>query len=243
MSRKVQANKISLKYYTAEEMLREIYSSKTVNEDFEYLQNVGYDYLPTENVLKTYARAFKIEVNKKAALLVLETLSEKKRELMRLKYGEEKQLVAISLLLNMSVGQLMNWNRSIVDKIASFMSYCLTEEDVFCIKKVSGMIELLSMSVEFFSILSRESLDIRQDWLEELERRKNNYQKLLIRIERFESECDNECDKTTFKEVVGKKIKNPDWTIKDIAERCRLEQSVVGKYLKRFFNSVKEYLK
>ena len=42
MARKVQVNKISLKYYMAEEILREIYKGKAINVDFEYLQNVGY---------------------------------------------------------------------------------------------------------------------------------------------------------------------------------------------------------
>lgn len=179
----------------AEEILRGIYAGKVVNEDFEYLQSVGYDYLPMENVLRMYARAFKAEVNKKAALLVLETLSEKKRELMRLKYGEEKQLVSISLALDMSVGQLMNWNRAIVTKIANFLIYQLMSEDVFCKRKVTGMIELLERSIEFFSVLSKESVKVRQEWLEELKRKQNNYQKLLNRIERIE----NECDKTTYK--------------------------------------------
>jgi len=239
MSRKVQVNKISLKYYMAEEILREIYKDKAINADFEYLQNVGYDYLPTENVLKMYARAFKAEVNKKAALMVLETLSEKKRELMRLKYGEEKQLVAISLILDMSVSQLMKWNQAIIARIASFMTYQLTTEDIFYKHEISGMIELLLRSIDFFSILSKEYEEVRQDWLEELKRRKNNYQKLLNRIERME----NDHDKTTFTEVVVTKIQNPHWRSENIAEKCRLERSVVSRYLQRFTNLVREELR
>lgn len=223
----------------AEEILREIYADETANESYEYLQDIGYDYLPTENVLKMYARAFKAEVNKKAALMVLESLSEKKRELMRLKYGEEKQLVAISLILNMSVGQLMNWNRIIVTKIANFLTYRLTGDDIFCKKKVSGMIELLNVSIEFFSVLSNENVEVRQEWLDEMRRKQSNYQKLLNRIEKIELES----DRTTFKEVIAEKLQNPDLTNENIAERCRLERSVVGKYLKRFSDSAREYLK
>ena len=235
---RAQKNKISLKFYLAEEILREIYSGEVVNKDFCYLQDVGYDYLPKENVLQMYARAFNAEVNKKAALMVLESLSEKKRELMRLKYGEGKQLVAISLALDMSISQLMKWNQVIVARIASFMVYQLTAEDIFCKKEILGMVELLSRSIEFFSVLSVEYNEVRQDWLRELERKRNNYQKLLSRIERIE----NDCDKTMFKEVLLTKIQNPYWTSENVAEKCRIERSVVYKYLKRFANSVKEYL-
>ena len=42
-------------------------------------------YRLTEEVLREYARAFQSEVNKKAALIVLESLSEEKKLMLKLK--------------------------------------------------------------------------------------------------------------------------------------------------------------
>ena len=233
----MQVYKSSLKEYLAEEILSEIYSKKKVAKKVNKMQGINCNYTSTEEVLRTYARAFQSELNKKAALIVLESLNKEKKMLLRLKYGEEKHLVAISFALNMSVGQLVKWNQSIIAKVANFMEYRLMEEDVFCKKNIVRMIELLSKSIEFFTMLSTQ-VEIRRDWLEEMKRRKNNYDRLLERIERLE----NEGKKNSFSTVVITKIKNPEQPLVCIAEFCKLNQSVVSRYLKRFANSVKVYL-
>ena len=170
----VRIYKSSLKEYLAEEILREIYAKGSERANLANLQEMNCNYLPMENILRKYAREFQSEVNKKAAMLVLESLSEEKKMMLKMKYGEKKQLVSISLALNISVTQLVKWNQNIIMKVVCFMGFRLMEEDVFCKKKVVGMIELLSKNIEFFSMLSSK-FDIRQDWLEELKRRKKNY--------------------------------------------------------------------
>ena len=181
---KMQVYKSSLKEYLAEEVLREIFCKKTI---MGKLQEINFNCMSPKEVLRAYARAFQSELNKKAALIVLESLSEEKKMLMKMRYGEGKQLVAISLVLNISVGQLVKWNQSIIAKVANYMEYRLLTEDIFYKKNIIGMTELLSKSIEFFSILSNQ-FEIRYDWLEEMKRRKDNYERLLNRIWRLENE-------------------------------------------------------
>jgi len=235
----MEVYKSSLKEYLAEEVLKEIYSKKPESEKLKEIQEINYDCTSIEDTLKTYAREFQAESNKKAAMIALNSLSEEKKQLMRLKYSEQKQMVAISLALNISVTQLVKWNQAIVTKVANFMSYRLIEEDVFCKRTVIGMIELLAKNIEFFTVLSSGYKEIRQDWLKELKRRKNNYQILLERIERLEQEG----GKSSFKKIVLAKMQNPRQAVNDVAEACELNQSVASRYLKRFVNSVKMYLK
>ena len=214
--------------------MKEIYSKKTDGEKAVDWKEINYNSLATEEVLREYARAFQSEVNKKAALIVLESLSEEKKLMLKLKYGEEKQLVAISLALNVSMGQLVNWNRKIITKVSNFMSYRLTEEDVFSKKKIFGMTKLLTKSIEFFTLMSKK-FEVRQDLLEEMERRKKNYERLLDRIERLEKEG----EKNSFNAVVITKMKNPEQALNCIAGFCRLDISATSRYLRRFANSVK----
>jgi len=230
-------NKISLKYYLAEEILKEIYSEK-MNENVKKLQEVSYDYMPTDNILKMYAKAFKAEMNKKAAMIVVESLSEEKKRLIKLKYGEQKQLVAVSFALNASVAQLMVWNQSIMEKIMQFVMYRLTAEDVFCKKKIVGMLEMLGLTIEFFSSL-KSAYQVRREWLEELRGRKNNYQNLLRQIEKFE----NKKIENSYQKVIVAKIENPNCTNKEIAMTCKLHKATVGRFLKKFANAMSNYLK
>ena len=217
--------------------MKEIYSKKTDGEKAVDWKEINYNSLATEEVLREYARAFQSEVNKKAALIVLESLSEEKKLMLKLKYGEEKQLVAISLALNVSMGQLVNWNRKIITKVSNFMSYRLTEEDVFSKKKIFGMTKLLTKSIEFFTLMSKK-FEVRQDLLEEMERRKKNYERLLERIERLEKEG----ERNSFNAVVITKMKNPKQTTNCIAQICRLNQSVASRHLIRFTKSVRGYI-
>ena len=233
----MQVNKISLKYYVAEEILKGIYS-EAMNENVKKLQEVSYDYMTTENILKMYARAFKAEMNKKAAMIVVESLSDEKKRLIKLKYGEQRQLVSMSFALNISVGQLMVWNQSIMEKITQFVMYRLTAEDVFCKKKISGMIEMLNLTIEFFSGLESE-YQVRREWLDELKRKKNNYQNLLRQIEKFESKR----IETSYKKVIVSKIGSPNSTNKEIAIACKLHKATVGRFLKKFTNAMSSYLK
>lgn len=221
----------------AEAILKEVYS-KATNENVKKLQEVSYDYMTTESILKMYAKAFKAEMNKKAAMIVVESLSDEKKRLIKLKYGEEKQLVAMSFALNTSVGQLMVWNQSVMEKITQFVMYRLTADDVFCKKKIVGMLEMLRLTIEFFSGLESE-YQVRREWLEELKRKKNNYQNLLRQIEKFESKK----IENSYKKVILAKIENPNRTNKEIAMACKLHKATVGPFLKKFANAMSSYLK
>ena len=235
----MQMNKISLSYYLAEEVLKEVYASKNQkNKYYEELKEVGIDYMTTKSVLKMYGRAFKFELNKKAVLIVVESLSENEKKLLRLKYGEEKQLVAISMMLNVSVTQLMAWNQNIIKKITEFLMYKLTTEDVYSEGKIKGMVELLKRSIEFFSAMSAINGKVRTEWLREMKRKKENYQKILNEIQKIKESKEND----SFTKVVQTKLENPSQSRERIAAKCNVDQSVVSRYLKRFANSMRENL-
>ena len=165
-------SKLNLKNYVAEKMLHEIYAPKKYEKNCEELPEKCGDYKEIEKILKEYAREFKEEMNRRAVLIVLESLSREKKRLIKLRYGEHKQLVSVSLTLNVSIAQLMVWNQNIIEKITECMMYRLTREDIYCKKKIVGMLEMMTLTINFFSELSVEYKQVRQDWLEELRQKK-----------------------------------------------------------------------
>ena len=82
----MQVYKSSLKEYLAEEILSEIYSKKKVAKKVNKMQGINCNYTSTEEVLRTYARVFQSELNKKAALIALESLNKEKKMLLRLNW-------------------------------------------------------------------------------------------------------------------------------------------------------------
>ena len=87
--------------YLAEEALKERFASEklSLNEILE-LQRDCRDYLSLENMRKIYARMRKMEIRKLMVEAVYRSLSAEEKEFVLLKYKQKKQLVAISLALN-----------------------------------------------------------------------------------------------------------------------------------------------
>ena len=104
--------------------------------------------------------------------------------------------------------------------------------------KIKGMVELLKRSIEFFSAMSAINGKVRTEWLREMKRKKENYQKMLNEIQKIKESKEND----SFTKVVQTKLENPSQSRERIAAKCNVDQSVVSRYLKRFANSMRENL-
>ena len=189
------------------------------------------DFLTTENGRKMYLKMLKIEMNKITVDAVLESLPEEKRKFVLMKYEQNRQLVAISMNLNVSVSQLMVWNGEILEMISDCLFYKLNERDIFGKAKIAAMIKILSRITEIFSQIDPKFELIRKDWFDELLIRKTKYEKLLTELEKVTGKND----------VVAVKIKYPEKTLTE-SEMCFCDISFVSRNLKKFVQSMKKYI-
>lgn len=99
--------KPELTLYLAEEALKNKFARVGVRlQEILEFQRDCRDYLSTENIRKIYARMMKAEVTKLMVEAVYQSLSEEDQEFIVMKYKNKKQMVAISLALNLSLAQL-----------------------------------------------------------------------------------------------------------------------------------------
>ena len=233
-------NELSLQYFLAEETLKDIFShSKKADLQYQELHDLCFDYMSKENVLNFYARFFRSEINKKAAKIVIDSLTAEKKKFIRLRFGEHKQLLSLSFALNVSVAQLRLWEQNIIEKIVRFSRYRLSPEDIFHKRKISGILEILEQTIDFFSVLSNDCIQIRQEWLADLKRKKTNYSIIFDKIQKIEKK--NGID--FFSRVVIAKIQNPNDTLENIASVAGLDKGTASRYLKKFVDSQRKYLK
>ena len=177
--------KPELTIYLAEEALKKKFADEDISlQEIVELQRECRDYLSTENLRKIYARMMKVEVTKMMVEAVYQSLSSEEKEFVIMRYKKKKQLVAISLALNISVAQLVIHHHAILEKISEFMLYELSEEDVFKRQKIVSMIKLLERIIEFVEKydLSREFINV--GWLEAIEERHDRYFQLLCEIDK-----------------------------------------------------------
>ena len=235
MLRKV---KPELTIYLAEEALKKKFADESISlQEVVELQRDCRDYLSTENLRKIYARMMKVEVTKLMVEAVYQSLSSEEKEFVIMRYKKKKQLVAISLALNISVAQLVIHHHAILEKISEFMLYELSEEDVFKRQKIVSMIKLLERIIEFAEKYDSTREFINVGWLEAIEERHNRYFQMLCEIDKILNE--NDC--SARKEIILAKMQSPYEKIEVLAERCNVDKSIVSRCLKNFVDSMKKY--
>lgn len=117
------------------------------------------------DIRKIYAR-MKAVVTKLMVEAVYQSLSSEEQEFIVMKYKNKKQMVAISLALNLSLAQLHIRHHAILEKISEYMLYKLSEEDLFNREKIVNMIKLLERIIAFAEQYDPKKEFISVNWLE-----------------------------------------------------------------------------
>ena len=228
-----------LTLYLAEEALKRRYDDSTSHlRELVELQRDCRNYLSTENVRKIYARMMKMEVAKMVTEAVYQSLSSEEQEFLALKYRHKKQMVAISLKLNISLAQLNIRQRVILERVADFMLYRLREKDVFERAKIFNMVKLLEKILDFARSCDPERKFMTGDWIESLTERHAKYLELLKKIDGILSRKEN----SLREKIISEKISAPHRKLETLARQCNVDKSIVSRHLKKFVADVRQYL-
>ena len=231
--------KPELTLYLADEALKEKFAVEKVSlQEILELQRDCRDYLSTENIRKIYARMMKMEIRKMMVEAVYQSLPLEEKEFVLLKYKKKKQVVAISLAMNISVAQLNIRHHVILEKISEYMLYKLNEEDIFNREKTAMMVKLLERIIEFAEKYDPTQEFINVCWLEAIKERRDRYFQLLNEIDGVL----NGNEDSVHQKVVTCKIQNPNEKIEVLAARCNVDKSIVSRHLKSFVVEMKKYL-
>lgn len=231
--------KPDLTLYLAEEALKHRYDdSKLHLKELVELQRDCRNYLSTANIRKIYARMMKIEVAKMVVEAVWQSLSPVEQKFLELKYRRKKQMVAISMRLNISLAQLNIWQRVILGKVADFMLYRLSEEDVFERAKIFRMVTLIEKILDFAKNCDPEREFMTAGWVTTLETRHRKYLALLSEIDGILSRKEN----SLHEKIISEKICAPHKKLETLARKCNVDKSIVSRHLKKFAAAVQKYL-
>lgn len=231
--------KPELTLYLADEALKEKFSVEKMSlQEMLELQRDCRDYLSTENIRKIYARMMKIEIRKLMVEAVYQSLSSEEKEFVIMRYKKKKQLVAISLALNISVAQLVIHHHAILEKISEYMLYKLSEEDIFNREKTAMMVKLLERIIEFAEKYDPSQEFINVCWLEAIKERHDRYFQLLNEIDSVLKGNED----SVHQKVITCKIQSPNEKIEALAARCNVDKSIVSRHLKSFVGEMRKYL-
>lgn len=231
--------KPELTIYLAEAALKEKFSEIHINmQDILELQTNCRDYMSGRNLRKIYMRIMKKEITKMMVDAVFESLTAEEQEFLMMKYKKKKQMVAISLELNISVAQLHIRQHMILEKVSDFLLYRLRDEDVFERKKIVSMVKVLAEMLEFAIKYDPEKEFVMSEWIEATIEKLDKYFELLRAVEN----CANNSAKSLHEKIIAEKLKSPQEKIEILAERCNVDKSVISRHLKNFVEGAKKYL-
>ena len=231
--------KPELTLYLADEALKHTFGAEKVGlQELMEIQKECRDYLSKENIRRIYARMMKIEITKIMVESVYMYLSSEEQEFIKLRYKEKKQMVAISLRLNISLAQLNVRHHRVLEKTAEFMQYRLREEDIFERGKIENMVNLLKKLIEFAEKYDPASEFISKYWVEAINERYDKYVSLLDKLD----ETLTSSSSSLHKRIILAKMKNPCRKIKDLAKICNVDKSIISRNLKYFVDEVKQYI-
>ena len=235
----IHKTKPELTLYLADEALKEKFSVEKMSlQEMLELQRDCRDYLSTENIRKIYARMMKMEIRKLMLEAVYQSLSSEEKEFVIMRYKKKKQLVAISLALNISVAQLVIHHHAILEKISEYMLYKLSEEDIFNRAKTAMMVKLLKRIIEFAEKYDPSQEFINVCWLEAIKERHDRYFQLLNEIDGVLKGNEG----SVRQKVITCKIQSPNEKIEALAARCNVDKSIVSRHLKNFVGEMRKYL-
>lgn len=228
-----------LTLYLAEEALKHRYDdSKLHLKELLEIQRDSRNYLSKANIRKIYARMMKIEVTKMVAEAVYQSLSSEEKKFVELKYRHRKQLVAISMKLNISLAQLNIWQRVILERVADFMLYQLREKDVFERAKIFSMVKLLEKILDFARNCDPEREFMTEGWIATLSSRHAKYLELLKKVDEILSRK----EKSLREKIISAKLNAPHAKLETVSRRCGVDKSVASRYLKNFVANVRKYI-
>lgn len=232
----IHKTKPELTLYLADEALKEKFSVEKMSlQEMLELQRDCRDYLSTENIRKIYARMMKMEIRKMMVEAVYQSLSAEEKEFVLLKYKKKKQLVAISLALNVSVAQLVIHHHVILEKVSEYMLYKLGEEDIFNREKTAMMVKLLERIIKLAEKYDPSQEFINVCWLEAIRERHDRYFQLLNEIDGVLKGNED----SVHQKVITCKIKSPNEKIEALVARCNVDKSIVSRHLKNFVGEMR----
>ena len=233
----IHKGKPELTLYLAEEALKGMYETPQIKlKEMLEIQQESRDYLSSINLKKIYARMMKKEITRQMVEIVYNSLTAEEQEFVRMKYRDKKQMVAISLALNVSLSQLNIRQHTILEKVSAFMLYKLNEEDIFERAKISNMVKALSRMLEFTDRYDPHRELITASWWEAMVLKLDNYYTLLKEIDEIPKE------ETLRAKIIYEKMKNPQIKIEVLSENYKVDKSVVSRCLKNYVESMKKYL-
>lgn len=233
--------KPELQNYLVEKILKETLQEKPKQKrEFKELVHLCQTLsLESSNVKKMALRLMRMEANRILVRSFLSSLTQEEQTFLRLKYKDERELINISLQLHVSISQLSIWSNRLIDSLANYMNFELTDTDIYKQKKIINMIEALASTLKCVRAIDPDHAVVDVFWFQSIEQRYNSYRKLLNRIEDVVRHH-NINMKTN---VVYLQIQRPNASKAEIANECKIDKGTVSRYLINFKESVYPFLR
>lgn len=160
--------------------------------------------------------------------VVLQYISQHKRDLLYMKYKKKYSLQKISMQLNVSLATLNLWDRKILDFIAHIIFYKIEKEElnIYNLEMLGGFIEVLSDFIQKLENDTYNHLIANAEFLSNLKSRRAHYMRYyILGVHRILN------TRGIVRKILEEKMNDHEITTKEIASKYGLSRSSVSWYL------------
>ena len=226
--------------YVAEAYLQKYFIEQKQSEsEYDDLRQSIVDLLPDIKSLKeVHIRMMRHETNILLTKIALNSMGEIFQKLARLKYGDRLTIVAISINMHLSAGQINMWDKRILQKVGTALHFKLTVDDIFDRLKIVNMIDIITNVIDFCNDIDAEGDIVGRKWRRLLLRRRDSYRLLMTKLNKIiGQQCDN-----LHGNIIAERIYNPHFTMTQLAAVCHVDKSVISRHIRAFQNEVACYV-
>lgn len=235
--------KPELNFFLAQSAIEDVYSRKSKNKLQDLRDSCqNYQYSSHDSGLtfkKFWAQVMQQQVILLLTEATLNALPADMKKFTELRYGRGVQLIGIHVQISVSIAQLSNWNRRVLEMVSRYaIQYQLDRSDLFSRSKVLNLVEVLTIILDFFSRIDPEHKVAAKSWLNTINHRRNQYRKILSAID----DCLRTQNTGMHPYLVAQKILNPNETDAALALTCHVDKGAISRHLREYVDSVEKYL-
>lgn len=212
-----------------------VYSARVIIEDYFRLKNQEWPNFECSNE-KVIMRQKIMQENYDAVDFVLARMTEKKKNVMQMRFGEQKKEVAIAFVVDCPERTVHRWILEFVRDVAAELTAEINYEQlIFRWDEIDIKLERLGNQIREYTEISTI---IDYKYLKNLKRKNSRLQELQESVRAVFGACTDR-EKT----IISRKCLGEPATDDAIAAQCFVSRALVNAYLKKFEEQVNARLK
>lgn len=211
-------------YYLAEQAVRDYFGKEKLGQEMDFYTVTAHCRTERFHIANAYMKIQREAINRAIVGMVLRSLPDKQQKFIRWRYLDLRSFISIGQQMDLPTNRLYGWNKRILSLIELFLFYSIPEDVIYHRMYLINLLHILDLRLVALDAHKEEIYESLRSFLR-LQRKR------CRRLLDYMEDVALETSETVYGKLVSEKLKYPNESITDIANRVHYTQSCVSKHL------------